>query len=119
MTNHLKDKVIVVTGAGSGFGQLVCEKVSAQGAQVVLADVNAQAITEIAANISQAGGVALAVTTDVTDLTQMQRLISQAKDQFSQLHNIWPSNNAFEERLVSPRKKLIQCLKVGNDMVSY
>ena len=85
MTNHLKDKVIVVTGAGSGFGQLVCEKTSAQGAQVVLADVNSQAITDITANISQADGEALAVTTDVTDLTQMQDLISRAKDQFGRV----------------------------------
>ena len=41
MSNHVKDKVIIVTGAASGFGRLVSEKTAKLGAKVVCADINA------------------------------------------------------------------------------
>ena len=40
MTNHVQDKTIIVTGAASGFGRLVCQKAVAAGAKVVCADIN-------------------------------------------------------------------------------
>lgn len=40
MKNHLEGKVVVITGAGSGFGRLVAEQACGLGAKVVDADVN-------------------------------------------------------------------------------
>ncbi len=75
MTNHVSDKVIVITGAASGFGQLVSQKTAALGAKVVCADINADALEAVVAEIGEA---AIAVPTDVTDLTAMQALAQAA-----------------------------------------
>jgi NAD(P)-dependent dehydrogenase (short-subunit alcohol dehydrogenase family) len=44
MSQYLKDKVIIVTGAGSGFGKLISEKCAAGGAKVVGVDINADSL---------------------------------------------------------------------------
>ena len=65
---HLADKVIVVTGAASGFGRLICQKCAAGGAKVVAVDVNAEGLDELVGEIRAAGGQAIAEVVDVTDL---------------------------------------------------
>ncbi len=85
MTNYLADKVIAITGAASGFGRLVATKTAAQGAHVVCADVNESELQTTVADISRAGGSALAVPTDVTKLDQMQRLVQRAVDEFGRV----------------------------------
>ena len=44
MSNYVEDKVIVVTGAASGFGKLLSEKATALGASVVAGDINEAAL---------------------------------------------------------------------------
>ena len=56
MTNHINDRVIIVTGAGGGFGQLICEKTAALGARVVAADINESAVTMMVDGIKENGG---------------------------------------------------------------
>ncbi len=77
MTNHVADKVIVITGAASGFGQLVSAKTAALGAKVVCADINADALEAVVAEI---GDAAMAVPTDVTDPAAMRALAQAAID---------------------------------------
>jgi NADP-dependent 3-hydroxy acid dehydrogenase YdfG len=85
VTNHVKDKVIVITGAASGFGRLVAQKSAALGAKVICADIDATGLDETVAGIVSAGGTALAQVTDVTDLPQMQALAQGAVQQFSRI----------------------------------
>lgn len=66
--SYLTDKVIVVTGAASGFGRLICQKCAAGGAKVVAVDVNAEGLDELVGEIRAAGGQAIAEVVDVTDL---------------------------------------------------
>ena len=40
MANHVKDKVIIITGAAGGFGRLVAQKCAARGGRIVAADVD-------------------------------------------------------------------------------
>jgi NAD(P)-dependent dehydrogenase (short-subunit alcohol dehydrogenase family) len=47
MSQYLKDKVIIVTGAASGFGRLISEKCAARGAKVVGVDVNVEGLNEV------------------------------------------------------------------------
>ena len=62
----LANKVAIVTGAGSGFGQGIAKAFVAAGAQVGVLDINADAADAVAAEL---GAPALAVHADVTDLT--------------------------------------------------
>jgi NADP-dependent 3-hydroxy acid dehydrogenase YdfG len=80
--NHLDGKVIVITGAGSGFGQLVSEKAAAMGASIVASDVNQEALDVVVAGIKADGGAAIAVAADVTDRAQMQVLAEDAVAEF-------------------------------------
>src|SRR5262245_10923660 len=82
MANHVSGKVIVVTGAASGFGRLVCQKTAALGARVVCADVNGGGLDETVRSIEAAGGKATARVTDVRRLGDMQDLAKHAIEQF-------------------------------------
>ena len=77
MTNHVADKVVIVTGAASGFGKIVSTRVAELGGRVVCADINADALQEL---VSELGESAVAVPTDVTDLAAMQALARAAVD---------------------------------------
>jgi NADP-dependent 3-hydroxy acid dehydrogenase YdfG len=81
-TNHIADKVIVITGAGSGFGKLVAEMTSAAGAKVVGADINEAGLTETVEGIRAAGNIAEYLVTDVTDKEQMDRLAAFTVEKF-------------------------------------
>jgi NADP-dependent 3-hydroxy acid dehydrogenase YdfG len=82
MTSHLAGKVVVVTGAGSGFGRLVSEMVAARGARVVAVDVDGSTANTTASTITDAGGVAVARAVDVTDKLAMDELAAFAVEQF-------------------------------------
>ncbi|HET6473787.1 MAG TPA: SDR family oxidoreductase [Pseudomonadales bacterium] len=80
--NHVSGKVVVVTGAGSGFGRLVCRKTAALGAKVVCADVNESALKETVAATEAAGGRAVGRVTDVRRLADMQALAQLAVERY-------------------------------------
>ncbi len=85
MSNHVKDKVIIVTGAASGFGRLVSEKTANLGAKVVCADINAAQLDAVTSAIVAAGGASEAVVTDVTQLEQMNALAQRAVQRFGRI----------------------------------
>ena len=60
-------KVAVVTGGGNGIGLTIANRFAAEGAKVVIADINASAGARTAHEIVNSGGEALSVPTDVTD----------------------------------------------------
>lgn len=80
MSDHVKGKTVVVTGAAGGFGRLICQKASARGANIVCGDVNEAGLAETVALVRDAGGRASSVRTDVTDLAQMKALVAHALD---------------------------------------
>ena len=85
--DHLRDKVIIVTGAGSaaGFGGLVSRKAAARGARLVCADIDEEAARATARAVTDAGGEAIAVRADVTDLGAMQALAAAALERHGRI----------------------------------
>ena len=55
MKNYVKEKVIIVTGAGSGFGKLISEKAGAMGAKLVCADVNDESVKAVVEGMKKDG----------------------------------------------------------------
>lgn len=68
-------RVALVTGAGSGIGAGVAAALSASGAKVAVADIDSAASDRVAADISRAGDVAIAVTVDVSDVSQVHAAV--------------------------------------------
>jgi NAD(P)-dependent dehydrogenase (short-subunit alcohol dehydrogenase family) len=75
----LAGRVAVVTGASRGIGAATAEAVAAAGAHVVLAARNREALDDVAGRINQAGGAATAVTTDVSQAGDVERLFAAAQ----------------------------------------
>ncbi len=82
---RLENKVAIVTGAASGFGEGIARRFAAEGAQVVLADLNDQAGQKIAADIETAGGTAAYVHADVTERAEVKAMVEAATTTFGRL----------------------------------
>jgi NAD(P)-dependent dehydrogenase (short-subunit alcohol dehydrogenase family) len=81
----LKDKVFLVTGAGSGLGAAVARLLAGEAARVVIADVNETAGAAVAAELDDN---AIFVRTDVTDATAAEAAVNRAIDRFGHLHGL-------------------------------
>ncbi len=79
---RLHGKSAVVTGAGGGFGEGIARRFAAEGAQVVVADIDAAAARRVAASI---GGGAVALAGDVSRGADMQTMVAAAVDRFGGL----------------------------------
>ncbi len=82
---RLKDKVAVITGAGSGFGEGMARLFSAEGAKVVIADINEVAGKRVAQVIQQQGGEAEFQKTDVTKDAEVKALVEMAVKRFGRV----------------------------------
>ncbi len=85
-------RVAVVTGASAGIGRSAALAFAQVGASVVLASRDGPGLADVVREIEAAGGVALAVPTDVTDGDAVARMVDAAVDAFGRLD--WAFNNA-------------------------
>jgi NAD(P)-dependent dehydrogenase (short-subunit alcohol dehydrogenase family) len=79
---QLKNKIIVVTGSGSGIGRSCALEIARCGAKIVLADINLEAAIKTVSLITATGGTACAFETDVSDEGSVQRLVSYCVEMF-------------------------------------
>src|SRR5215813_3679919 len=80
--NRLEGKVAVITGAGSGIGRAAARMFVAEGAKVVVAELD-EALGEASAR--EAGAGARFVRTDVTDEKSVTQMVQQARDAFGRI----------------------------------
>ena len=85
MTEGIKDKIVVVTGASSGLGEATARLLSAQGATVVLGARRADRLQLLAKDLEARGGKALALTTDVTRREQVKALVDSAVQTYGRI----------------------------------
>lgn len=86
MTYDFKNKVAIVTGAASGIGAAIAKSLAADGAKVLLADLDINAAEAVAAEITAAGGTASAVETNVADAVEVEAMVETAKRTYGGLH---------------------------------
>ena len=89
MEGLLKDKVVIITGAGSGVGHAATLLFARHGAKVVAADVNAEAVEETVAAAKGEGGTVMAQTCDVSVASAVDALVAAAVKAFGRLDVIY------------------------------
>ncbi len=82
---RLKDKVALVTGAGSGFGEGIAKLFAREGAAVVVADINDNSGRTVTGQIEEAGGTALFVHADVTQAADVKAMVEAAIGAYGRL----------------------------------
>ena len=98
--NAFRGKATFVTGGGTGIGRATALAFAREGASVVVAGHSREHIEETARMIEQAGGLALAVTCDVTSADDVKAALERTVEKFGRLD--FAFNNAGVEQPVKP-----------------
>ena len=82
----LKDKVAIVTGAGTGIGRAITFAYVQEGAAVVLVGRTRETLTKVADEVGALGGEALVVRGSVSDPSDVRRIVNEAEARFGSIH---------------------------------
>jgi NADP-dependent 3-hydroxy acid dehydrogenase YdfG len=92
MSENIRGKVVVITGASSGLGEAAARLLSAQGASLALGARRLDRLTSLTNELTSGGGKALALATDVTHFDQVKNLVDAAVKAYGRIDAI--INNA-------------------------
>lgn len=82
---RLRERVAIVTGAGAGNGRAIAMGLAAEGASVVLADIDLAAACRVAGEVAGQGGIALPVRVDVAQKAEVVAMVRSAEDRFNRI----------------------------------
>ena len=94
---RLKDKVAIITGAASGFGEGMAKRFAEEGAKIVVADLNDKGAARVAKEIGKA---AIWTQTDVSQRAEIDEMVKAATDAFGRV-DIMVNNAGFSHRNAS------------------
>ncbi len=121
MSERLKSKVAIITGAGQGIGLATAEAFAKESAAVVLAEINERTGAAAEAKLRASGARALFVATDVTRMGSVETMAARALSEFGQI-DVLVANagiNVFSDPLQLTETEWRRCLAVDLDGVWF
>jgi short-subunit dehydrogenase len=115
----LKDKVIIITGAGSGLGKALATKTASQGGILLLVDVNEKFVKQTQQEIEQKSGKAESYMCDITDLNEIDEVTQTMYKKYHRIDilinnaGIW-TDEELEEKNPILRKKAFEINALGH-----
>lgn len=85
MEQRLIDKIAIVTGAGRGIGKAVALRLAAEGANIVVADINPNTVEQTADEIRKLNRCALACQIDIANVAEIQPMVDRAVAEFDEI----------------------------------
>ena len=83
---RLRGEVAIVTGGGNGIGLAYAMRLAEEGAKVAVADLDGEAADRVAQRITEAGGEALALRTDIADPASATEMAQRTAERFGGIH---------------------------------
>ena len=80
------DRVVLITGAGSGIGKASAQRIASEGGTVVCVDLQEEAVQQVADEIVASGGEACALSCDVSDQQSVKATVAAAVQRYGKLH---------------------------------
>ena len=85
MKAKVKDRVSLVTEAGSGIGEAVAKSLAQNGARVVVSDTDKEKVDKVVKEIQNDGGQAIGITADVSKKDQVQEMFKKIIESFGRI----------------------------------
>lgn len=85
MPHRLQDKVAIITGGGTGIGQAIARTFASEGAKVAICGRTEATLLATARSISDQGGEAISVTCDVSQASQVEKMVQDVVRKFGRL----------------------------------
>lgn len=82
---NVKDKVVLVTGSGSGMGETTIKRLASNGAIAVVNDIDQEKVDRVVNEINSLGGEAIGIAADITKKDKVEGMFSQIIDQYGKI----------------------------------
>jgi len=82
---RLEGRVAIVTGGGNGIGRSICQHIATEGGKAVVCDIDSASAAATVASITEDGGEAIPMETDVTKKSEVQRMVEETRKKFGRI----------------------------------
>lgn len=82
---NVKDRVVLITGSGSGMGEESLKRLARHGAKVVVNDIDQEKVDKVVADVKEEGGEIIGIKADITNKEQVESMFAQIIDKYGRI----------------------------------